>query len=270
MAGRYTDAERLARGQYKVNGQWYTSSGYKIRNANDGTGSLSGSYPVYEDAVGRESEKAAAKSSTKSTTADTAEIKLLQSQKQQAALDTEKALRQAYISHVKALRDIEQQLSASGYSGGMADSAYLALDADYENRRGDILAAGEKTAADYDAKILAKRAAAAESSDTAAESTGTARTGIGTAAKTTGTAKTGTAKTTAAKTSTAKTTASKTGSTKTQVASNAKSSGASYSDLQKAYTNAKSQEVTSAMLAGRLTQGQARVQKNLLKKMLGK
>ena len=52
--------------------------------------------------------------------------------------DAESAARQAYISKMMNQRDLEQRLSASGYSGGMTDSAYLNLLSNYENSRNAI------------------------------------------------------------------------------------------------------------------------------------
>lgn len=52
--------------------------------------------------------------------------------------DAEAAARQAYVAKMMNQRDLEQRLSASGYSGGMTDSAYLNLLSNYENSRNAI------------------------------------------------------------------------------------------------------------------------------------
>ena len=47
--------------------------------------------------------------------------------------DTEELARQAYISKMLGEKNLEQQLAANGYSGGLADSHRIALEATYEN-----------------------------------------------------------------------------------------------------------------------------------------
>jgi len=66
-------------------------------------------------------------------------LSLYGQQQDQANRDAEAAARQAYISRMLQQRDLGQQLSAAGYSGGMTDSAYLRLANDYENSRNSIM-----------------------------------------------------------------------------------------------------------------------------------
>ncbi len=152
MAGRYTDEERLARGQYLVYGQWYTSSGYPIRNAAaDGADTvlqsrtssampalLGGSYDYYDAAIRQEQNRQA--QSELQRQAGEAAIRLLEDRRTAAAIAAERAVRQAYVAHMSDRRALAQQLAAQGASGGMTDTAYLRLLAGYENRRGGILA----------------------------------------------------------------------------------------------------------------------------------
>ena len=47
--------------------------------------------------------------------------------------DTEELARQAYIANMMGQKNMDQQLSASGLAGGMADSQRIGLQANYEN-----------------------------------------------------------------------------------------------------------------------------------------
>lgn len=47
--------------------------------------------------------------------------------------DTEELARQAYIAKMQGEKNLEQKLSAGGYSGGLADSHRIALEAEYQN-----------------------------------------------------------------------------------------------------------------------------------------
>ena len=48
--------------------------------------------------------------------------------------DTEEMARQAYIANMMGQKNMDQQLSASGLAGGMADSQRIGLQANYENK----------------------------------------------------------------------------------------------------------------------------------------
>ena len=52
--------------------------------------------------------------------------------------DTEELARQAYIAKMLGQKNLDQQLSASGYAGGMADSQRIAAETDYQNQLNDI------------------------------------------------------------------------------------------------------------------------------------
>jgi len=52
--------------------------------------------------------------------------------------DTEELARQAYIAKMLGQKNLDQQLSASGYAGGMADSQRIAAETSYENQLNEI------------------------------------------------------------------------------------------------------------------------------------
>lgn len=52
--------------------------------------------------------------------------------------ETEKLARQAYIAKMLGQKNLNQQLSANGYAGGMADSQMIATETDYQNQLNDI------------------------------------------------------------------------------------------------------------------------------------
>ena len=52
--------------------------------------------------------------------------------------DTDELARQAYIAKMLGQKNLDQQLSASGYAGGMADSQRIAAETDYQNQLNDI------------------------------------------------------------------------------------------------------------------------------------
>lgn len=206
MAGRYTDEERLARGQYQdASGQWYTKSGYAVTEggqnvrseprsgasgaaqavqqtvqqpqtvAMQGTNyaafepvqrTMQGDYRAYstnpyaQEAIAAQQSaiqnamrqydiqqrKVAEQNRIDKEAAEAARQAALQQSllqygvsRDQANRDAEAAARQAYISRMLQERDLAQQLSANGYSGGMTDSAYLRLLSNYENSRNAIL-----------------------------------------------------------------------------------------------------------------------------------
>jgi len=194
MAIEINEEEWLAKGRYKKDGKWYTSSGYEIIGASDDGGpavvqrktaapqqaetaedpALTGSYDYYEAVLRREKQRAQTLALQKE--AGEAAIRLLEEKRAAAALDADRAVRQAYISHMLAKKDLAQQLSANGYSGGMTDSAYLRLLTNYENRRSELLAERQKQLGDYDRQIEDERlslqrdlAAARQKADDAAE-----------------------------------------------------------------------------------------------------
>jgi len=184
MAERLTDEEQLARGRYKKDGKWYTSSGYEIIDSGEGREPAAaqqpiatqpapqlpqaapqsygetptaGSYDYYEAVLQREKQREQALALQKQ--AGEAAIRLLEERRAAAALDADRAIRQAYISHMLSQRDLAQQLAANGYSGGMTDSAYLRLLTDYENRRGSLLEERARQLGEYDRKIADERLA---------------------------------------------------------------------------------------------------------------
>ena len=59
-------------------------------------------------------------------------------QKQNVGQSAAEMARQAYLSYMQSKRNLPQQLAASGYSGGMADSHKIALDAALQGNQNDI------------------------------------------------------------------------------------------------------------------------------------
>lgn len=57
---------------------------------------------------------------------------------EQANRDTEDLARQAYIASMLGQKNLDQQLSAAGYAGGMADSQRIQMQANYENNLRDL------------------------------------------------------------------------------------------------------------------------------------
>lgn len=52
--------------------------------------------------------------------------------------DSDELARQAYIAKMQGQKNLDQQMAAGGYAGGMADSQRIATESDYQNRLGDI------------------------------------------------------------------------------------------------------------------------------------
>jgi DNA polymerase II small subunit/DNA polymerase delta subunit B len=127
MAGRYTDEERIARGQTKGDdGYWYTSSGYRIRGTNDSASSSSGTtmgnYSFYVD-----------------TSSEDEAISTLKKKKAEIASTAESAAREAYRDRMKASKNMAQKLAASGVTGGLEERTERQLKSDYEAQQKSIL-----------------------------------------------------------------------------------------------------------------------------------
>lgn len=65
-------------------------------------------------------------------------VKAYQDQIEQTNTDSAELARQAYIAKMQSQRNLPQQLSAEGYSGGMADTQKLQLETGYQNNLNDI------------------------------------------------------------------------------------------------------------------------------------
>lgn len=61
-----------------------------------------------------------------------------QAQIEQTNKDTEELARQAYVAKMLGQKNLDQQLSAAGYAGGMADSQRIQTETNYENNLQDI------------------------------------------------------------------------------------------------------------------------------------
>ena len=66
-------------------------------------------------------------------------VSQVESQRPTIEQQAQEAARQAYINQQLALRDIPQQLAATGQSGGLTDSAMLGLNTNYQNIHNNIL-----------------------------------------------------------------------------------------------------------------------------------
>lgn len=65
-------------------------------------------------------------------------VKAYQDQIEQTNTDSAELARQAYIAKMQSQKNLPQQLSAAGYSGGMADTQKLQLETGYQNNLNDI------------------------------------------------------------------------------------------------------------------------------------
>lgn len=61
-----------------------------------------------------------------------------QAQIEQTNKDTDELARQAYVAKMLGQKNLDQQLSAAGYAGGMADSQRIQTETNYENNLQDI------------------------------------------------------------------------------------------------------------------------------------
>lgn len=52
--------------------------------------------------------------------------------------DSDELARQAYIAKMQGQKNLDQQMAANGYAGGMADSQRIATETDYQNRLSEI------------------------------------------------------------------------------------------------------------------------------------
>ncbi len=66
------------------------------------------------------------------------QLKDLEKQKKQVSADADDLAREAYISYVSATKDLPEELSAKGLTGGAADNVYLSLVNEYQNNYNDI------------------------------------------------------------------------------------------------------------------------------------
>lgn len=74
----------------------------------------------------------------------------LQAQKQDLEASYDDAARQAYISYMQGQRDLPQQLSALGVTGGASESALIGARSAYENNRGNLQTARQRAAQNID------------------------------------------------------------------------------------------------------------------------
>lgn len=84
-----------------------------------------------------EEQRAAAEAAQKAKV--DAAVSKLEGQRPSIYQNAEAAAKQAYINKMLAQRDMAQQMTASGLSGGLSDSALIAMNSDYENSRNSIL-----------------------------------------------------------------------------------------------------------------------------------
>ncbi len=100
----------------------------KIYNYKDFLSFLQGS--GYADAAKKKKEQ--------QTAALNSQLKDFENQKKQVSAEAEDLARQAYISYISSAKDLPEQLSAKGMTGGAADNVYLSLVNEYQNNYNDI------------------------------------------------------------------------------------------------------------------------------------
>lgn len=66
-------------------------------------------------------------------------VSALESNRSTIERNAEEAARQAYISKMLTQKNLAQQLKATGYSGGLSDTAVLRMNTNYENSRDNIM-----------------------------------------------------------------------------------------------------------------------------------
>lgn len=71
--------------------------------------------------------------------------------------DTERLARQAYIAKMLGQKNLDQQLSASGYAGGMADSQRIANETNYQNELNDLELQRQQTVKELESAITNAR-----------------------------------------------------------------------------------------------------------------
>ena len=142
MAGKYTDAEREARGQYQKDGSWYTSSGYRIRTGG-----------TVRDEDAKEGSASSALSGT---------LKSLREQKKEIERQTADAARQAYLKRMLAEKALPQQLSAAGMTGGLEDRTRTKLQTEYDRQQKELLRQRDEAAKTIDEQIKAEKRALRE------------------------------------------------------------------------------------------------------------
>ncbi len=100
----------------------------KIYNYKDFLSFLEGS--GYADAAKKKKEQQSA--------ALNSQLKDFEKQKKQVSAEADDLAREAYISYISASKDLPEQLSAKGLTGGAADNVYLSLVNEYQNNYNDI------------------------------------------------------------------------------------------------------------------------------------
>ncbi len=147
MAGKYTDEERIARGQYRdENGDWRTSSGYRIRT--------SGGTARDEDA--QEAAPAAGAGSA---------VQTLKKQKKELEESAREAARQVYLDRMLTEKVLPQQLTASGRTGGLEDRTRNRLEESYEKQQKEIIKQRDEAKDEIDEQIRAIRRAQSEAAE---------------------------------------------------------------------------------------------------------
>lgn len=110
-------------------------SSYRPSRGDSYSSSSDRAYEEYQKAL--EEQRAAAEAAQKAKV--DAAVSKLEGQRPSIYQNAEAAAKQAYINKMLAQRDMAQQMTASGLSGGLSDSALIAMNSDYENSRNSIL-----------------------------------------------------------------------------------------------------------------------------------
>ncbi len=104
-----------------------------------GNYSMPFSYSGYDDFYGQSGYGQSYDAAKNSIDARTqASVNALEDRRRGINADSDKLAREAYVSYRQSENKLPQQLSAAGYSGGMADSHRIGLEAGLQNRQGEI------------------------------------------------------------------------------------------------------------------------------------
>lgn len=130
-------------------GSDWIPAGSAYGSSNYGSYTSPYTYGSYDDFYGQSGYSQSYNAAKNAIDAQTeASVNALENRRRGVNDDADKLAREAYISYMQSQQKLPQQLTAAGYSGGMADSHKIGLEANLQNRQGDI--ATNRTNAIYD------------------------------------------------------------------------------------------------------------------------
>ena len=128
-ANQAANAQRMAYGGYTVdkkgNQTWVQPLAVEIPSFEEFLSQMG--YDQYTDATQQRIQAAVEQA-----------VNNYQAQIEQTNKDTDELARQAYVAKMLGQKNLDQQLSAAGYAGGMADSQRIQTETNYENNLQDI------------------------------------------------------------------------------------------------------------------------------------